>query len=476
MNPLEIHKHVAQSSGREVGEISPLAAELTELAVLAEGQRAVTPGAVTDFEGGELADTQRHEAKLRPAQEMRQTADEIFAEVRDGIMTNPHIKSDRHRMALLSELLLVEQATSLQADILLNFVEKQGVAVGEQEVRDATYSNLARVYARNGAFDEAIRLVDEARSTTAIQSIFTEVGKQVVIAGRTDELRELFGSLSPWDKGADGSGSTLFYAAAVELIDRGELEKANEFYPTGSGHLDNLLIAHLGLRQIEAGETASAQATLAQLSARADSVNDARELQTAITRALLDAGETNEVERLVGESEDREYRIVADVLVAARRGTHKELDMVVFQTCQLVDLSDEEITALVGVLLDELEWDLADDVIAKQLDWRLADNLRLKYIEKACSDERAGLALDTLEERVRATSLTTCREAAYRHIVSALARSGKWQEAREVIDSTKVDHLGNPVGSTAESQVRLRLEMLLAAGMRECADKMEAAL
>lgn len=50
MNPLEIHKHVAQSSGREVGEISPLAAELTELANQVEKNSAETPQVASSVE------------------------------------------------------------------------------------------------------------------------------------------------------------------------------------------------------------------------------------------------------------------------------------------------------------------------------------------------------------------------------------------------------------------------------------------
>jgi hypothetical protein len=59
MNPLEIHKHVAQSSGREVGEISPLAAELTELANQAEKNGTETPQAASGVE---------HEVQLQEAE------------------------------------------------------------------------------------------------------------------------------------------------------------------------------------------------------------------------------------------------------------------------------------------------------------------------------------------------------------------------------------------------------------------------
>jgi hypothetical protein len=52
MNPLEIHKHVAQSSGREVGDVSPLAAELTALASEASAEAVSKPSAVSEFEQG----------------------------------------------------------------------------------------------------------------------------------------------------------------------------------------------------------------------------------------------------------------------------------------------------------------------------------------------------------------------------------------------------------------------------------------
>jgi hypothetical protein len=50
MNPLEIHKHVAQSSGREVSEISPLADELLGLANQAAQEAEAVPDTVADFE------------------------------------------------------------------------------------------------------------------------------------------------------------------------------------------------------------------------------------------------------------------------------------------------------------------------------------------------------------------------------------------------------------------------------------------
>lgn len=50
MNPLEIHMHVARGSGREVGEISPLAAELTELANQARDAEEQKPAIVSATE------------------------------------------------------------------------------------------------------------------------------------------------------------------------------------------------------------------------------------------------------------------------------------------------------------------------------------------------------------------------------------------------------------------------------------------
>jgi hypothetical protein len=50
VNPLEIHKHVARSSGREVGDVSPLAAELSALAYDASQAPQSVPSHVSDFE------------------------------------------------------------------------------------------------------------------------------------------------------------------------------------------------------------------------------------------------------------------------------------------------------------------------------------------------------------------------------------------------------------------------------------------
>jgi hypothetical protein len=82
MDPLEIHKHVAQSSGREVGDISPLSAELIELANEARGNGPVAdmPDALKNIEGSFGAGVET-EARTRLAEEMRSEAYSLIEKV-----------------------------------------------------------------------------------------------------------------------------------------------------------------------------------------------------------------------------------------------------------------------------------------------------------------------------------------------------------------------------------------------------------
>jgi Leucine-rich repeat (LRR) protein len=93
MNPLEIHNHVAKSSGRDVGDISPLTAELTALASQAQADTThiQLPGAVANVQRGlsELAQEQREAVEQRErAMEIAQRHLDDFIEYLQGFDVN----------------------------------------------------------------------------------------------------------------------------------------------------------------------------------------------------------------------------------------------------------------------------------------------------------------------------------------------------------------------------------------------------